>query len=190
MLLAGCSNKPARVTIPDWDPAGFAGTILEKLDKNGNELVDKVELAEAPGLAFGARFIDTDGDYRLSREELVDRFTLYRERRVGMTSYELRISHNGRPLVGAEVRLAPEFFLSDILESATGTTNKQGTVRPSIAGQPTALVRVGYYRVEVTSPNVKLPAKFNSATTVGVELSPFANEPAQMGAVDIQLRDK
>ena len=190
MLLAGCSNRPAGVSIPDWDPAGFADAVVEQLDKNGDASVDKGELGGAPGLAFGARFIDKDGDGKLSREELVARFTLYRDRRVGMTAYELRISHNGRPLVGAEVRLVPEFFLTDILEPATGTTIAQGTVRPSIAGQPTALMRVGYYRVEVNSPTVKLPAKFNSATTVGVELSPFANEPAQMGAVDIQLRDK
>lgn len=191
MLLVGCSsNKPAAVTIPDWDPSGFASTIREKLDKNGDELVDQGELAEAPGLMFGARFIDKDGDGKLSREELVARFTKYRDRRLGLTSTEFRVTLNGRPVVGAEVRLVPEFFLTDAIEPATGTSIVQGIVRPSIAGQPMALMAPGYYRVEVTSPSVKLPAKFNSATTLGVEVSPFANEPAASGTVEIQLRDK
>ena len=84
----------------------------------------------------------------------------------------------------------PEFFLVDAIEPATGTSIVQGMVRPAIAGQPTALMRVGYYRVEVTSPKVKLPAKFNSATTVGVEVSPFSDDPAASETIEIQLRDK
>jgi hypothetical protein len=61
---------------------------------------------------------------------------------------------------------------------------------PSIPAQETPLLRAGYYRVEVTSPNVAIPAKFNSATTVGVEVAPFPGEPADSGMIEIQLRDK
>ena len=51
------------VTIPDWDPPGFGDVaILERLDKNGDGFADKGELAEAPGLAFGARYIDKNRD--------------------------------------------------------------------------------------------------------------------------------
>jgi hypothetical protein len=66
----------------------------------------------------------------------------------------------------------------------------EGIVYPSVPGQQTALMRVGYYRVHVTSPHVNLPAKFNTASTVGVEVAPFPNEPATAGAIEIQLRDK
>jgi hypothetical protein len=191
MLLIGCSrNKPTGVDIPDWNPAGLASTILEKLDKNGDSFVDKGELAEAPGLSSGTRFIDKDGDGQLGREELEARFAMYRDRRVGQKAQELRITHNGRPLVGAEVRLVPEFFLDGIIEPATGTTIFEGMVRPTIADQQAALMNPGYYRVEVTSPSVALPAKFNTATIVGVEVSPFADEPASAGKIEIQLRDK
>lgn len=191
MLLAGCrSKKPAGVNIPDWDPPGFAGVVLERLDKNGDALVDRAELGEAPGLQFGARFIDRDGDGKLSREELVARFTKYRDRQLGLTSKEFRITHNGRALVGAEVRLMPEFFLTETIEPASGTSFIQGIVRPSIAGQQTALMRVGYYRVEITAPKVKLPAEFNTATTLGVEASPFTDDPMASDTIEIQLRDK
>lgn len=189
MLMAGCSNKPTRITIPDWDPTGFASQILEKLDKNGNGFVDKDELGQAPGLAFGARFIDKDGDGKLSREELVARFTRYRDRRLGLISKEFRVTYNGRPLNGAEVRLIPEFFLTETIEPATGTTSAQGLVRPSIADQPLPLMRVGYYRVEVTSPTAKLPTKFNSSSTIGVEVSPFSDAPMTSDTIEIPLRD-
>jgi hypothetical protein len=178
------------VSIPAWDPPGFASAILEKLDKNGDSLVDKTELTAAPGLAFGARFIDTSGDGKLSRDELETRFAKYRDRRLGLTSQQLRVTRNGRPLVDARVQLVPEFFLSELIEPAEGTTMIDGIVYPSLPDQQTALMRVGYYLVQVTSPTANLPAKFNTATTVGVEVSPFPNEPAAAGTIEIQLRDK
>jgi hypothetical protein len=190
LLSAGCGSKQGRVSIPDWDPSGFASTILEKLDKNGDGWVDKLELATAPGLAAGARFIDKNGDGKLGRDELIERFGKYRDSRIGLMQRELRITYNGQPLAGAEVRLAPEFFLEDVIEPATGTTLGDGTVRPSIPDQRTPLVRIGYYRVEVRSSKRSVPAKFNSQTSLGIELSPFVNEPASSGTIEIPLRDK
>jgi hypothetical protein len=62
-------------------------------------------------------------------------------------------------------------------------------VQPSIEGQATPLMRAGYYRVEVTSPHVKLPAQFNSATTLGVEVSPFSEQKSGRDILEIQLHD-
>jgi hypothetical protein len=188
--LPGCSRKAPRVTIPEWDPAGFTDVILEQLDKNGDAFVDQMELAEAPGLRFGARSIDTNGDGKLSREELEARFTKYQDAQAGLVSKELRITHNGRPLVGANVRLVPEFFLKDVIEPASGTTIVQGMVQPSIDDQSTPLMRPGYYRVEVSASHVKLPAKFHSATILGVEVSPFHDQASGPDRIEIQLDDK
>jgi EF hand domain-containing protein len=190
LWLVGCSHKPARVSIPDWDPPRYADAILATLDTNADGQVASGELAQAPGLAFGARFIDRDRDGKLSRDELVARFSKYRERRLGLTGKQLRLTYNGRPLVGAELRLTPEFFLTDVIEPAAGTTDAGGSVRPSIGEQSTPLMRVGYYRVQVTSPKINLPEKFSSATTMGVEVSPFPNEPAESGTIEIKLSDK
>src|SRR5687768_13979192 len=97
VLFFGCNNNVARVTIPDWDPSGFTQAILDKLDKNGNEAIDQPELAEAPGLTFGARFIDQNGDGKLGRDELEARFAKYRDIRVGLMPKELRVTYNGQP---------------------------------------------------------------------------------------------
>jgi hypothetical protein len=62
----GCSHRPPRVEAPPWNPSALAQRVLEQLDKNGDEAVDAQELAAAPGLAAGVRFIDADKDGRLS----------------------------------------------------------------------------------------------------------------------------
>jgi hypothetical protein len=103
---------------------------------------------------------------------------------------EMRITYNGQPLAGADVRLVPEFFLEEVIEPATGTTLGDGVVRPSVPDQRTPLVRIGYYRVEINSGKRLLPPRFNSQTTLGVELSPFANEPVSAGTIEIALREK
>jgi hypothetical protein len=159
------------------------------LDKNGDSQLDQHELAAAPGLASGVRFIDKNIDSKLGRDELIERFARYRDSRIGLMPSELRITYNGRPLAGAEVQLVPEFFLEGVIEPATGTTRGDGTVRPSVPNQPTPLLRVGYYRVEVTSGERPLPGKFTSQT-LGVEISPFPYEPVSSGTIELALRDK
>ncbi len=60
--VCGCVDKPSRVQAPSWDPSGFADAVMEKLDTNGDSQIAKGELAAAPGLEFGAKFIDTNSD--------------------------------------------------------------------------------------------------------------------------------
>ncbi len=186
--VCGCVDRPSRVQAPSWDPSGFAQQVMEKLDTNGDSQIDEGELAAAPGLDFGARFIDSNSDGQLSQEELVKRFQFYVDRRIGLTNKSMQFIYKGRPLAGAEVRLVPEFFLTDLLEAATGTTDNSGMVLPDIASNDlrTPLMRPGYYRVEIA----KLPAEFNSATTVGVELSPASDDASTYGPIVIRLDDK
>ncbi|MCA9269005.1 MAG: hypothetical protein KDA41_11070, partial [Planctomycetales bacterium] len=81
----------------------------------------------------------------------------------------------------------PEPFLANVIEPATGTTNASGMSAPAI--DPSKLpsdmagvkgVRAGFYRVEITHPTKKLPAKYNTETTLGLEVS---NE--SLGAVNL-----
>jgi hypothetical protein len=177
------------VSIPKWHPEDFTAIIMERLDKSGNSQLEQQELGASPALVFGAQFIDTNRDGKLDHDELIERFARYRDSRVGLMQRELRITYNGRPLDKAEVRLVPEFFLEGVIEPAMGITRGDGTVRPSIPGQRTPMLRVGYYRVEVTSSKPVLPAEFISHTTLGVEISPFANESVGSDTIEIAVRD-
>ena len=53
-------------------------------------------------------------------------------------------------------------------------------------------LRVGYYRVVVESPRVKIPAKYGSAetTTLGVEVSPVSDDQISYGTINLVLQDK
>ena len=191
-IIVGCSNKPARVAAPTWAPEGFADAVLEKLDANKDGSVDKGELAGAPGLAWGAKYIDKDKNDALSRDELVARFTMYRDMKLAITSKPMQIRYKGRPVVGAKVELVPEFFLAGLVEPATGETDFEGTVDPQAAGLEFPGLRVGYYRMVVTSPKVKLPAAVGSAesTTTGVEVSPISDDASTYGTLQVTIQDK
>jgi hypothetical protein len=190
-LLAGCSYTPARVEAPSWDPDNFADAILERLDKNADGAVDMTEVAAAPGLAWGAQYIDTDNNKSLSRDELVARFEVYRKMRLGLSSKTMQLSYKGRPLMGAKVKLVPEFFLEGVVEPAEGETFSDGTLSPQAQGIDLPGVRVGYYRVVVDAPNLKLPAKYASADTtlLGVEVSPTSDNQRAYGKIPLILRD-
>jgi hypothetical protein len=190
-FLAGCTGAPSAIEAPDWDPDEFADTILAKLDANKDGSLTKAELTAAPGLAFGAKYIDTDKNEALSRDELVARFTVYKVRESGLTSKQMQLSYAGRPLGGAKVKLVPEFFLEGVVEPASGEAFDDGTLTPITEGMDVPGVRAGYYRVVVESPRVKVPAKYASAETtpLGVEVSPTSDDPSSYGKLQLVLRN-
>jgi hypothetical protein len=191
LSLAGCSRGPSRVEAPDWDPSDLAERIMTDLDKNGDGNIDADEITAAPGLAAGARFIDTNKDDQLTQEELEARFELYEERQIGLRSHTFRLSYKGRPVPGAEVVFNPEPYLEGIIEPANGTTDAQGVVSPRTVGMdlPVEAMRIGYYRVQVKSPHVKIPAKYQSAETpLGAEVT-LSDDASSYGMTHLELTD-
>jgi hypothetical protein len=188
-LVVGCSQAPSRISAPAWD-SSLVEAVFAKLDKNGDGSLDKTELAGGPGLAWGAKAIDTDKNGSVSREELEARVALYQKMRIGLSSTQLQLSYQGRPLVGAKVTLVPEFFLEGLVEPASGESVEGGYVSPYVAELDPAGLRVGYYRVVVESPRVKIPAKYTSAETtpLGVEVSPVSDATAS-GTPQLVLTD-
>jgi hypothetical protein len=175
-ICTGCFfGRPKRVGAPEWDPEKITDDCLALVDSDKNGSVSASELKLAPGLQYCAKQLDTNGDNQLSRDEILERFKLYVETKVGLKGYGCRVRLNGQPADGVEVRLVPEPFLADYIEPATGQAS-EGNVSitsPNPEGLPFA--RIGMYRVEITSPHVKIPAKFNTETTLGVEISPVTN---------------
>jgi len=188
-LEAGCSNSPGRVETPEWDPASFSAKAVADLDANGDARLNGDELAKAPGLAAGAKLIDQDGDGALSGEELTRRFELYAQHKVGLSARQLRLMYRGRPLAGADVKLLPETFLEGVIEPASGQTDPEGFVAPDAGVDGLPGMRGGYYRVQVTSSRVPLPAKFNTETALGVEVSNLREDAASYGPIEVRLID-
>jgi hypothetical protein len=189
VCLCGCSRGPARIAAPEWDPSEQASAALEALDADSDGKLQEEELAKAPGLAAGAKHIDNDGDGAVSADELRTRFEMFETAGVALRTPSFVVKYRGRPLAEADVKFIPEPFLKDVVEPAHGKSDADGSVLPTgpIAG--VVGMRPGYYRVEVSSPKVNLPAKFNSATTLGVEVPLPTDDWAPYGAEVLQLAD-
>ena len=92
---------------------------------------------------------------------------------------------DGRPLSGATVKLIPEKYLGDEIKAAVGVTNDGGSATMRIPDEdlPEAQrgivgVHYGTYKVEITHPTMKIPAKYNTQTTLGYETergNPYAD---------------
>jgi hypothetical protein len=159
--LAGCGpSRPARIPAPPLDPeavadAAAAAGALEKL----------------PAIGFGRATLDTDGDKRVSRDELVAWLKEVRDSKVAITSVAVQVTQRGKPLSGADVKLVPEACMGGAIKEATGTTDDSGVAMVTIPGGEYPGVNCGLYRVEVTGSGADgkaLPAKYNAASRLGV----------------------
>lgn len=172
-LLVGCGGRPARVHVPELDPAAAAAEALRLCDKNGDAVIDATECKACPGLASCSKWVDANHDGKLTTEEIAARVQSYLDQRVGVMSFTCTISQGGKVVSGAEVILEPEPFLGGALKSAKGTTRPDGSVAFLMEGSDQAGVQPGMYRVKVSKKNAagaeSMPAKFNQETTLGVE---------------------
>lgn len=174
--LCGCFGGPEPIPPPEWDPVTMAGKALVN-DSNGDGMLDGDELDMVPGIKASMRAIDKNSDNKASREEIEARLALYEETRTGVRPVTLKFTRKGKPLAGVKVKMVPESFLDGAIEAAEGVTEGDGKAWMNIpdGGYPTPVVRVGFYKIEVTSDSVKLPAKYNTKTTLGFEVSPVSD---------------
>jgi hypothetical protein len=131
--------------------------------------------------------MDADGDGELSDAELQRRFSAVFHPQIGLLPARCRVTQNGRPLIGANVRFVPPKVLEGILPPASGVTDTDGTARLRLAPEDMpknvpnsrmAVMRPGIYLVEVTHPEMSIPAEYNSDTTLGkIVFSEVLNGP-------------
>src|SRR5438552_2794572 len=120
VLLASSCGRLGQSSVkpPSVNPNKAADKAIELCDKDGNGLLSASELAACPGLLAALANYDTSGDKQLSREEIAARLTDMYAHATGLTSFNCRVTLDGRPLRGAHVRLSPEPFLGGDVKSA------------------------------------------------------------------------
>ncbi|MDX1945656.1 MAG: hypothetical protein SFU86_09610 [Pirellulaceae bacterium] len=174
-LWAGCGGAP-QSDLPTYHPSAAASKALAEFDRNNDGLLDAAELDQSPGLKSAVPRIDKNGDQKLSAGEISERVAYYRDTRTGFMGVPLTITLSGQPLRGAEVMLTPESCLVDEIQAATGTTGVVGVVAPKIPASEFSGVSPGVYRLSISlkDPAGKetLPGKYNTATTLGLEVAP------------------
>src|SRR4051812_13082526 len=175
VLLVGCSGKLGRVVPPKIDASAAAAKAMEQFDRNGDGSLSAEELTACPALAYALPRYDTDHSHTLSKNEVEAGILRWAQAKVGARSLPFRVQFDGRALEGAQVKLTPESFLNGAIAPATGEAKRGGNGFLSVARQDLPhnapnlpLVQPGLYRVEITHPSQKIPAKYNSASTLGL----------------------
>lgn len=178
---------------PEVDPADAAAAAFEQLDKNSDGQLDDAELKAAPALASAKTRYDGDSSGTLSAAEIESGIRRWAEGQLGAVSVPFTITLDGRPLDDAQVRLIPAPFLGEASKGAVSEYRRGSGFlalapedRP--AGAPNIpLMMPGLYRVEITHPSAKIPARYNTATTLGIEI---AQDTISAGGVTWALTSK
>ena len=170
----------SRVAAAKMDPDTMTKACMELVDANGDGQLSKDELKVTPGLLSALIDLDENEDDQLSEEEIFKRFELYVNSRVGLQSIDCRVTLNGTPMRDAHVELVPEPYMADFIESAAGDVINGNTGAVEISTDPELPgVRPGFYRVEITSPTVKIATKYNEETIYGIEVAPVQKQNAR-----------
>jgi hypothetical protein len=158
----------------DAEAAGKEAIKLYDTDKDGK--ISGKELDKCPGLKAAIDNLDPSGKEEITAEKITARIKAWQDSMLARMSLGCRVTHNGEPLKGAEVRFVPESFLGKYLKPAKGKTDANGIAMLSI---PRAVngrreppgVAPGFYRVEITKEGEKIPAKYNTKTIFGQEVA-------------------
>jgi hypothetical protein len=178
LLTAGCSGGPGTIHPPDVDADAAADQAVELHDRNGDGQLSKEEWSASPALVAIAPSYDKNADSVLSVDELTGGFAGWEQSSVGARAVPFTIQWSGRPLPGATVRLVPAPFFDGALKGASGQSGPRGTGQLDMAPEDRPrnapnipLMQPGLYQVEITHPSVKIPEKYNSQTTLGIEIT-------------------
>jgi len=178
---AGCSGRRAEWQIPpDLDPPGITGCLMKAADGDGDGRLTGDELMAVPALQSAVSVLDADGDSSLAAAEVEAWLTSVVQEGLAAQEAPLRVTQDGRPVADALVRLVPEPCMGDGIEPAEGRTDETGLVFLNIPTRRTGGVRCGLYRMEIRGKGVDgqpLPARYNSATTLGYALGAGLPEP-------------
>jgi hypothetical protein len=176
----GCNSGPKRIGPPDVDPASLSEKLLGDYDANSSSSLSVDELTKTPSLIDFFDVLDGDGNKELSEEELEAGLARVFDGRTGVLGATCRVTRHGKPVSGATVYFVPEPFLDGVLPVAGGITAANGVADLSVreedlphnAPKQRGLMRAGLYFVEVTHPTIKIPEKYNKATTLGKAVCP------------------
>lgn len=183
--LLGCTDQLPALKPPKFDPEGAASAAMSQYDANSDGKLDQAELKAAPGINFSKDGIDADGNGEITATELS---TMIQEKWIdaggGIMRVAVEVFYRGKRLHDATVTFEPEDFLSDVLHPATGKTDSEGYAPMSMAleDMPHPNVRSGVspglFLVRISKEvNGKelIPAKYNSETTLGIEVATRAS---------------
>jgi hypothetical protein len=178
-MLASGQNPPKKEKLhhiypPAIDAAAAGTKAIEMFDANKDGKISGAELDKCPGLKAAIDQIDKTGKGEITAGMITARIKAWQASKLGRMSMSAKVTHNGQPLAGAEVKFVPEKFLGDKIPTATGKTDANGMAMLTVPPDPAKPnfppgVAPGLYRVEITKAGENIPAKYNTETVFGQE---------------------
>jgi hypothetical protein len=178
LCVGGCSRTPARIKPADIDPVATGKAAVAAYDQNGDGALSKTELKNCPALLGALDLYDVGQDGSIDAEEITARLKSWEATKVGITAAPFFVRLDGRPLAGATVVLEPEPFLNGAVRPARAEINSSGLANASLAAEnlPSGVrsgLQAGLYKIKISHPTLKLPAKYNEQTELGLEVQPL-----------------
>jgi hypothetical protein len=190
--VAGCTSKDTvgrEAAVPKYDPDGIAKAAIADYDKNGDGLLDVNELKACPALYWSLAAIDTNGDKKLSADEIRKRVESYAAGPTGSVPVTCTVRLDGQPFGGATVTFDPEPCMGKAIKHATATTDAEGRcVEYQVEGKTYRGLSAGLYRIRVTKDGVSIPLRFNTESAIGQEV--FHDTRAALLPIDIDIVSK
>jgi hypothetical protein len=177
LVTLGCTRNSA----PD-NPLAMevAQKVIRRNDKNGDGLLIASELSGLYGNRSSFRKgYDLNGDEKLSRDEIASRIDSWQKAGPTAHAVDVTVTLDGSPLTGATVRMVPDFALGDSSQTKVGQTDATGATHLEVALEDLsqALHNPDYrgvfgsnYKIEVTHPQRKIPAKYNVTTQLDADV--------------------
>jgi hypothetical protein len=166
--------------MPSVSPQEAASAAMAEYDTNKDGFLDLKELERCPALKNSLKKIDTNGDGRLSADEIAERIASFQETRTGLIAVPCRVLLDNAPLPGATVTLLPEKFMGTEVKPASGVSDARGAVVLRVEGHDQPGIHWGYFRIEVSKKlaagGEMLPARYNVRSVLGQEISPMARD--------------
>ena len=143
-MLASGQNPPKKEKLhhiypPAIDAAAAGTKAIEMFDANKDGKISGAELDKCPGLKAAIDQIDKTGKGEITAEKIAARIKAWQDSKLGRMSLGCRLTHNGQPLAGAEVKFVPEKFLGlgDAPKwIASGKTDQNGMVMLTVPLPP------------------------------------------------------
>ncbi|BBO33708.1 hypothetical protein [Lacipirellula parvula] len=176
-LCVGCHSGPAKISFPTVDASAAAAGAMQAADKNGDAGISKEEAVAVPSLVAEFGKYDANGDGKIDAAEIESRIATWSARGPKVVPINFDVTLDGRALEGAEVVLEPEAFMGDVLPKGVSQVGASGACGPTVPKEMLSKdipfgMFCGLYRVKITHPSKKVPAKYNEQTELGIEVAP------------------
>lgn len=185
-------RKPVPIKAPPINAKTAAKKAMEMYDADKDGKLSSEELDKCPGLKAAVDEIDPNSSGEITAEMIAQRIESWQKSKLARMWLTCKVTHNGEPLEKVTVRFVPKKFLGldEKKWTATGKTDKNGIAAPTIptSGKPTDPQGVGpgFYRVEITTTEDVIPAKYNTKTVLGQEVASNAKGIAEGIVFDLE----